>query len=342
MILVTGGAGYIGSVLVRDLVANGRPVRVLDTCYFGMKSMEDIRDKIDLRVKDVRLADETDLDGVTGVVHLAGFSNDPTAEFWPALTRRVNVIGTRHLAQLCIDCGVRRFVFASTASMYDHGQLEPLEKEAHEEDEVAPTATYAVSKLQAEQELLRLHERHPDFCPVILRKGTVYGWSPRMRLDLVVNTMVANALRDGVITVYGDGTIWRPMVSVWDAAAAYWQMVEAEEEAVAGQMFNIVEQNYQVKEIAAAVWFAAGRSVLIRFQEAVKLRNYRVNAERFKLLFGWAPQETVASQALKLVQFFDKHPALLNGIEAVRARNIDWMRFRQEMDEELRTMRGVV
>jgi len=345
MILVTGGAGFIGSVLVRRLLEAGHAVRVLDKMYFGSKPLEDVRERIDLRRKDVRLADETDLEGVEAVVHLAAFSNDPVSEFWPALTHRINVMGTRHLASLCAEHGVRRFVLASTASIYDRGY--PGEPEVLDEDApVAPTATYAVSKLAAERALLRLAEQEPAFCPVILRKGTVFGLSPRMRFDLVVNTMAVTALRDGVISVHGDGTIWRPLVEVGDAAEAYRLALEAPEEAVRGRVLNIVGENAQVRAVASAVWFAsahATRSVMLRFTEAKgTLRNYRVSGERAREVLGFAPRATVEEAARKLVRHFCDHPEALDGSERIRGENILWMKHLREMEHELATMGGVV
>lgn len=346
MILVTGGAGYVGSVLVRQLLASGHRVRVLDKLYFGAESLAEVRDRIELVQKDLRDIVQTDLDGVTAVVHMGGLSNDPTAEFRPAENEAINAQGTLVLGIACAESGCRRLTYASTASVYDRGTVgDPLL--LTEDDVVDPKAAYARSKLAGEEALQDLADRYPDFCPVILRQGTVYGWSPRMRFDLVVNTFVQRALTVGVLTVLGGGRIWRPLVSVNDAARAHVLALEAPSEVVRGQVFNIVERNYQILELAHRVRDGlkkVGLKVDVEVDwntEAPGLRDYRISGARARQVLGFHALDTVEEQTLAIAGGIKRHPELLQGKGFVLTRNIDWMRHLVEMEEQLQAMGGV-
>ena len=168
-VLVTGGAGYIGCVAVRQLLDKGEAVRVFDKLYFGDQGLADVGDKIDLVQGDIRLFDPRVLDGCNAVIHLAGLSNDPTAEFNPKANHEINTVGTDVVARACKERGVSRFVFASTCSIYDLGFYAP-DFVRDEDSEVRPRAAYAVSNFEAERILLGLADER--FCPVILRQGT--------------------------------------------------------------------------------------------------------------------------------------------------------------------------
>src|SRR6201993_2218842 len=271
-ILVAGGGGYIGSVLVPRLLARGYKVRVLDRLYFGEDSLAGVRDKIELVVADVRDIPASAFDGVDGVINLSGLSNDPTAEFNPEANWQMNAIATETLAQACLARGIERYVFASSCSLYDgmppgmHGEDAPVQ----------PRAAYATSKRYGEERLLEFAEQ--GLCPVILRNGTVYGWSPRLRFDLVVNTFVKDALLNGRLKLHGGGWMWRPLVDVCDCADAMIAAYEAPEDRVRGEIFNVVHSNYQIRELAMIVAGSvqlAGRQVRLEEVPALKLtRNY--------------------------------------------------------------------
>src|SRR5947199_12090 len=187
MILVTGGAGYIGCVAVRQLLDKGEAVRVFDKLYFGDEGLAEVADKIDLVQGDLRTLDGAVLDGCNAVIHLAGLSNDPTAEFNPRANADINTRGTEVLADACKRRGVKRFIFASTCSIYDLGFYAP-DFLRDEDSEVRPRAAYAVSNYDAERILLKMADE--NFCPVILRQGTVYGWSPRIATVLGVKPLL--------------------------------------------------------------------------------------------------------------------------------------------------------
>ena len=182
MILVTGGAGYIGCVLVEELLAKGESVRVFDKLFFGDEGLAAVRDRIDLVQGDVRAIDESAFAGVDAVIHLAGLSNDPTAEYNPRANYEMNTIATERIAKMGKKLGVRRFTFASSCSLYDKG-LFAEDVLLDETAECAPRAAYAVSNYDAENILLDLAD--DNFCPVILRQGTVLRLQP------------ANAIRSG-------------------------------------------------------------------------------------------------------------------------------------------------
>lgn len=209
-LLVTGGGGYIGCVLVERLLARGYRVRVLDRLYWGEQALREVLDRIELVVADIRDVPDDALEGIDCVLHLAGLSNDPTAEYNPPANWEMNALATEALGRKCLEQGVVRFVFASSCSLYDG-----LPPAMHDEDaELVSQGAYAESKRYAERALLALAEE--GLCPTLLRCGTVYGYSPRMRYDLVVNTFVKDALLSGRLSLHGGGWMWRPLVDVND------------------------------------------------------------------------------------------------------------------------------
>src|ERR1700757_4460059 len=271
-ILVAGGGGYIGSVLVPRLLARGYKVRVLDRLYFGEDSLAGVRDQVELVVADVRDIPEHAFDGIDGVINLSGLSNDPTAEFNPEANWQMNAIATEKLAQACLARGIERYVFASSCSLYDG-----LPPGMHGEDaDIQPRAAYATSKRYGEEALLKLVDK--GLCPVILRNGTVYGYSPRMRFDLVVNTFVTDALLGGTLKLHGGGWMWRPLVDVSDCADAMIASYEAPAEKVRGQIFNVVHSNYQIRElamiVAGSVQLTGRRVALEEVPSPALTRNY--------------------------------------------------------------------
>jgi nucleoside-diphosphate-sugar epimerase len=176
-VLITGGAGYVGCVLTERLLDRGYNVRILDRLYWGYGPLQQFADRIEVICADVRGIPTTALDGIDGVIHLAGLSNDPTAEYDPEANWQMNAVATRALGEACVDRGIERVVFASSCSLYDG-----LPAGMHDETaDIRPRGAYATSKRFGEEALLELIPQ--GLCPVIHRNGTVYGWSPRMRYD---------------------------------------------------------------------------------------------------------------------------------------------------------------
>lgn len=302
MILVTGGAGYIGAVTVREFLDKGFAVRVLDKFLYGGEPLQDVKNRIDCVQGDICRLDDAVLDGIDVVVHLAGLSNDPTAEFNPEANRRMNTQATQTLAEACKRKGIKRFVFASSCSVYDHGMMaEDIIQD--EESPLEPRAAYATSKYAAEQALLGMADA--QFQPVILRQGTVYGWSPRMRYDLVVNTFVRAAFERGRLTVYCGGEMWRPLVDVTDVAKCYLACVQADLGLIGGQIFNLSYKNFRILELAhwvkKAMQGIADIDIDVEYGSQTA-RSYRVSTRKIERVLGFRPVTSVEDSARHMAQ----------------------------------------
>jgi len=339
MILVTGGAGYVGCILVRELLSKGETVRVFDRLFFGEDGLQEVRDKVELIEGDLRYFDEAILDGIDSVIHLAGLSNDPTAEFNPKANHEMNTVATEVLANACKRRGIKRFVFASTCSIYDKG-LYAEDRLLDEESDVSPRAAYAVSNHEAERALLAMADDR--FCPVILRKGTLYGFSPRMRYDLVVNTFVKDALMNGSLKVFCGGEMWRPLVDVTDAAKAYICCVEAPEHKVHGQIFNLVFKNYRILELAH--WVREAVKPMKKLEIEVdyshyRTRSYRVSGQKIETVLGFKPSVPVKESVEQMVKMIQKngYTDFLNP----KYYNIQWLMLLSEMEGRLKRMGSV-
>jgi nucleoside-diphosphate-sugar epimerase len=312
MILVTGGAGYIGSLLVRDLLALGKPVRVVDPHWFG--DTFGPHDNLELVNADLRYCDMSGLlDGASAVIHLAGLSNDPTADFAPDLNSESNVLATRRLAQAVADKAQAeqreiRLLFASTCSVYYTSSVagEVNVQKMTEELPVAPTANYSKTKRLAEIELLRVAERQPLFSPTMLRKGTIFGLAPRMRFDLVVNIFVLHAWRKRLLTVHGSGEVWRPLLHIRDAVDAYLHLLSAPTGKIRCEAFNLVHKNYRVLELAH--WVAEtleqhrGVEIGVKRDRSMgdSLRSYYVDGDKITRTLGFKPDRGVAQATLEM------------------------------------------
>jgi len=331
-VLVTGGGGYIGSVLVRQLLDRGHEVRVLDRLYWGVSSLTEVVPRIEIVHADIREVEDSWFEGIDGVVHLAGLSNDPTANFDPQANWEMNAEATVALARACRRSGVKRFIFGSSCSLYDGL---PDGATYDEEAPIAPRGPYAESKRFGEIELLSM--AGPDFSPVVLRQGTVFGWSPRMRFDLVVNTFVKDALSTGRLLLHGGGWMWRPLVDVTDAAGAQIAALEAHESAVSGEIINVVQDNYQVRElamlVAGSVGLVRGNVRLDVAPEPALVRNYRCSNQKLLQVLGFRPRRTVLESVDHMVEAMTK--AGITNFTHPRYYNIDWMLLLNEVHSGL-------
>jgi len=330
-ILLVGGAGYVGAVLAEELLARGYAVCVLDRLYYGRLGLRDVEDRVELVVDDMRTFAPALLEDVDAVVNIGGLSNDPTAEYNPRANHEMNTLATQRLAELCKANGVKRFIFGSTCSIYDRGvgdsEMDVIQDET---SEVAPKAAYSSSKYEAERILLDMTDE--QFCPVILRKGTVFGFSPRMRYDLVVNTFVKDALTKGVLTLHYGGEMWRPLVDVRDAARAYITCLQAEESVVRGEVFNLSQGNYRISELALRVRAAlqeVGVSVDICPDYSYRgVRSYRVSARKIERVLGFRPVVTVEESVQDMVRKIKEYG--YTDFDHPRYYNIRWMRLLEE------------
>ncbi|HZP56178.1 MAG TPA: SDR family oxidoreductase [Dehalococcoidia bacterium] len=328
LICVTGGAGYIGIDLVQQLVARGERVRVLDRFFWGTLGLEKLPG-VELVSRDVRDLQDRDLEGVDTVCHLAGLSNDPTADLDPNANWQMNTVATEELAKAAIRMGVRRITFGSSGSIYDGiGSDCVLDEDAP----VQPIGPYSQSKYEAERKLL---EHAGQLEVVLLRQGTVGGYSPRMRYDLVVNTFLKDALLKKQLFLHDGGLMWRPLVDVRDVSLAHIACIDAPAERVAGRLFNVVQDNYQIKDLAVTVAEAvrpvAGDVELTPVPATGRKRDYRCANERLTAATGFTPSRTPADSVQSVLEKIGEvdvqellHP---------RYYNLRWMQLLTEVHE---------
>lgn len=337
-ILVTGGAGYVGSVLVRELLASGFSVRVFDKLLFGDRGLREVAGEIELVQGDIRTFEDDLLDGVDAVINLAGLSNDPMADYNPQANHEMNTVGTERAALAAKRCGVRRFIQASSCSIYDRG-ASSQDILLDETSDVKARHAYTVSKFEAERILLDL--AGADFQPVIFRKGTVYGYSPRMRYDLVVNTFVKDALSAGQLSVHHGGEMWRPMVDVQDVARAYVAALRAPAEDVGGEIFNLVHENYRVLELAHRVRDSVPEPVDVTVSyDAVTPRSYRVSGDKLDRVLGFRSVVSVGESVSNMIEQI--HQAGATDFAHPRYYNIEWLKALIELESTLQRVGKVL
>jgi nucleoside-diphosphate-sugar epimerase len=324
-ILVTGGAGYIGILAVEELLSNGYSVRVFDKFFWGKEPLKHLKDRIEMVQGDIRKPPISIFRNINAVIHLAAFSNDPMADFDPETNYEVNTLGTKKIAQIAKKMGIKRFIFASSASIYDRG-LDAKDALKNEKSRVKPKAYYSISKLKAEKELLKLADK--DFCPVILRQGTVYGFSPRMRYDLVVNTMVRDALMGKELTVFCRGIQWRPLIEVRDVAKAYIACLGAPEGKLRGEIFNLLYDNFRVLEVAKKVKnliekIKKSKVKLIVDHSPRKDRTYRMAGKKIKKVLGYKPTISIEESIKDMIKEIEKNG--FTDFMHPKYYNIQWM-----------------
>ncbi len=305
-VLVTGGAGYVGSVLVPKLLAAGHKVRVLDLYIYGEGVLDAVRDdpgltqiKGDLR--DAALVEKS-LAGVDAVIHLACISNDPSYELDPDLGRSINYDAAVQLYELSAKAGVRRFIFASSSSVY--GVKE--EENVTEDLPLEPLTDY--SKYKALFERYMQEHRRPGMVNLILRPATVCGWSPRLRLDLSVNILTNSAVSRGKITVFG-GEQKRPNIHIEDMTDLYVKTLEYPDAAVDGRIFNAGWDNMKMKDIAATVKRVVEERMGRRDLPVVTTptddnRSYHVSSEKIRRELGFVASRHVKEAVADLVEAY--------------------------------------
>ena len=305
-ILVTGGAGYLGSVLVPMLLEAGYGVRVIDRLYFGHSSLYAVQNHPSLKITEEDILYQENIPdlfkNVHAVVHLASISNDPSCDLDPNLTIQTNFLATMALARRAQSEGVKRFVFMSSCSVYGASGSQMLD----ENSRTGPVTLYALSKLQAERELLRL--LNPRFSITILRLSTLFGLSPRMRFDLAVNTMVKRALQNQNILVNGEGRQYRPFVHVKDAAAAIKLVLGENTKKVHGKIFNVGAENlnYTIKELAEDIKKHFPKTIVERVPFNNDIRSYRVRFNRFHQQCGYVPSMSVEDGIKEIKQAYQQ------------------------------------
>jgi nucleoside-diphosphate-sugar epimerase len=290
-LLLTGGAGYIGSVLTRRLLDEGYRVTVVDRFFFGRGTLPEGCARLACIDRDTRLLEAADFVGVDAVVDLAAISNDPAGELDPALTWQVNHQARVRCAELARAAGVPRYVLPSSSSVY--GQQEGLLSET---SPIAPRTAYAEANAAAERDTLAL--AGPGFTACAVRQATVFGVSRRMRLDLVVHQMVVQARSRGSIPVLGDGLQWRPFVHVADVCEAMLLLLRADADCVSGELFNLGGDhlNLTVGELAEQVGAAVGVS-RVHSYPGMDDRSHRMDFAKIREKLGFVPSRSVSDGA---------------------------------------------
>lgn len=301
--LVTGGAGYVGAVLVPKLLAAGHEVTVVDLYIYGDDVLAAVADDPRLRAVhgDIRDEDllERELAGCDAVLHLACISNDPSFELDPSLGRSINFDAFPPLVRLAKDAGVERFVYASSSSVYGVKDAPNVT----EDMELEPLTDYSKYKALCEEVLLR--ERAPGFATLVLRPATVCGWSPRLRLDLTVNILTNHGYHDRLIKVFG-GSQLRPNIHIEDMTDLYVQVLALPAEQIDGQVLNAGYENHAVGEIASIVRGVLGPDVEIETTPTDDLRSYHISSERIRERLGFVPRHTIEDAVRDLVRAFDE------------------------------------
>ena len=317
-IFVTGGAGYVGAVLVPQLLEAGHMVTVLDLLIYGEDVLE-AHPNLRVLKGDIRDVDllKRELNGHDTVIHLACISNDPSFEMNPLLGKSINLDAFRPLVEASKIGGVSRFIYASSSSVY--GVKE--EQNVHENMSLEPLTDY--SKFKADCEKILSEYQDDDFTTVTIRPATVCGYSPRQRLDVVVNILTNLAFHNRKITVFG-GSQLRPNIHIQDMVNVYLMLLDAPTEKIAGQIFNAGYENHSVLELAKMIQSVVGDDVMLVSTPTDDNRSYHVSSEKIRDILGFEAKHTIRDAAADLVAAF-KAGNLPNSLTDERYFNIKRM-----------------
>ena len=330
-VLVTGGGGYIGSVLVPRLLKKGYKVKVLDRFFFGKETLDSVSKNKNLKLiqDDIRWFDPKILKNVDVVMDLAALSNDPSGELNPKMTMDINHKGRARVAKLSKENNVKRYILASSCSIYGFrdGILD-------EKSPVNPLTTYAKANRKAEISAKKLAD--DKFTVTLLRFATVYGLSPRMRFDLAVNGMVLGFFKNKQIPIMRSGKQWRPFIHVKDVAEAYISVIKAPKEKINGQLFNVgcENQNYQILPLAKEI----AKSIKTPFKKQwygdPDSRSYKINFQKIQDTIGYKTKFTVSDGAKEI------YLALKSGttLDSIRTKTVEWYKYIIEADKISRTI----
>lgn len=301
-VLVIGNLGYIGSVTGKYLNNNGFSVCGLDAGYYAKCLLDSNHQDIPTTAKDIRDIQKEDLQGFDAIVNLAALSNDPIGELDSSLTFEINRDAAIKSAELAKQAGVKRYIFVSSQSIYG---ISTSLRELEEDDPKSPQTAYAQSKWEAEQKISSISSL--DFVTTVLRPSTVFGWSPRLRSDIVFNNLLLSGLINGKIEVHSDGSPWRPIVHVNDLAEAIRLCIGADPRKVSGQAFNIgkLGGNYKVSEIASAANKCLGNLEVVYNTEDIKdSRTYKVSFRKAAEVLGFSAQRDLVESGQEMLEKF--------------------------------------
>ena len=309
-VLVTGGAGYVGSVLVPKLLDNGYNVKVLDLYIYGKQTLQSCYDNPKLEeikgdIRDIDLL-HSSLESCHAVIHLACISNDPSAELNAELTKSINQDAFVHLLDSCKSEGIKRFIFASSSSVYGVSEDPNVTEDHHR----IPVSEYNKTKAYCEDQLVNYYS--DDFSIVTIRPATICGYSPRLRLDLTVNILTNHAFHKGEITVFG-GEQYRPNLHIEDMTDLYLQLLEEPNSKVSSQIFNAGYQNQRVMDIAQIVkntiedLYPERPPVSIKITPSDDIRSYRISTEKIQQLLNFKPRRNIQNAVVDLCKAFERN-----------------------------------
>jgi nucleoside-diphosphate-sugar epimerase len=337
-VLVTGHDGYIGAVMAGILASAGYDVTGLDTFYFGPEcTFVPDQKKIPFIKKDLRDVTVQDLNGFDAVVHLAALCNDPLGNMDASWTYDINHKASIKLAKAAKEAGVQRFLFSSSCSM--HGASS--EAKVTEESPVSPLTPYGDSKIKAENEIRQMADE--KFSPTFLRNGTVYGVSPRMRLDIVLNNLTAWAFTTGKVRIMSDGSPWRPVVHVDDVSQAFQTVLEAPRDVIHNQVFHVGHntQNFRIRDLAEIVQkVSPGCQIEYVSEASADNRTYIADFSKIeRLLPKFKPQWTPEKGAKQLIQAYKEYGLTvddLKGNKFIRLNRISQLLKDKKLNNSLR------
>ncbi len=343
-VLVTGHNGYIGCALLPILVRAGHEVVGLDNCMFEQCTLGPDIDPVPMLRKDVRDVEASDLDGFQAIIHLAGISNDPLGDLNPECTYEINHRASVRLAKLAKQAGVARFLFSSSCSNYGAAGGDAI---LTEEAAFNPVTAYGQSKVLVEKEVAELADQ--SYSPVFLRNATAYGYSARLRGDLVLNNLVGWAYTTGQVMLKSDGTPWRPIVHIEDISEAFLALMEAPRELVHNQAFNVgrTEENYQMRDLAKIVEKTVpGSQVTFAEGAGPDKRCYRVNCEKIRTTIpGFKPRWTAQEGARQLYEAYKTFGLTLadfEGARYMRIKHVKKLQAEGKIDSNLRWIPAAV
>lgn len=302
-ILIGGGAGYIGSRLIPELVKDGHDITVVDLLWFG----NHLPKRVKVIKKDLFNISSKDMEGYEQFIFLAGLSNDPMAEYDPAKNFIYNGALPSYLAYEAKKAGIKRFIYASSGSVYGY----TINKSSNEKDMTVCGYPYGISKLQGEKGALQMQDK--NFSVIALRQGTVSGYSPRMRFDLIVNTMFKTAMTDGKIIV-NNPLIWRPIFDIRDAVTAYIKAIKASY-SISG-VFNVASGNYTVGQVANSIKLEieklTKKKIEIEIKNIKDFRNYKMKIDRAKKVLGYKAKYGIADIVADIFEHRKEYGNLMN------------------------------
>lgn len=321
-VVVTGGAGYVGAVLVPKLLEQGYRVRVIDLFLFGHDILPSDHPKLERVEGDIRdrMLLQQVMRGADAVIHLACISNDPSFELDPELSRSINFECFEPMVAIAKDAGVRRFIYASTSSVYGVSDS----PDVTEEHPLVPLTDY--NKYKGMCEPLLLKHQSPEFTTVIIRPATVCGYSPRLRLDLSVNILTNHAVTNRKIMILG-GSQKRPNIHVDDIAELYVELLSMPAEKIAGRTFNAAYQNFTIAQLAEMVRTVVSRQmpelqpITLETSPSNDLRSYHVSSEKIKRELGWVPKRTLEDAVVGLCKAF-RAGGIPNSMTDIRYYNV--------------------